>query len=1282
MRTMGVRNKPFFILLMSFLLILGSMPLANRPAAAAATAFSNVTMNTSNPAMYDKYEMTFNLSSTYTNPFNPDEVSVNATITTPSGTVESVPGFYKSNSSPNWAIRYSPRQAGVHSVVLSVTDASGTGTSSTYTFTAGGPGSNRGFMTAQGDRFVDSFGSQLTLLGTNFAWNNTSDSTAVTTEIPNLLPAKMNFLRVWYSCWWSSIAPEWGPITANEAGLTINYAGIGKYQLDNQARMDQMLDTAAANGVYIMLTMNSFGDMYYQWNVNAYNQANGGPSTYSENNADFWTNPTAISYQKKLLRYMFARFGYSRALGMLEYWNESDNRVDTSAATRASWHATMDNYWKSLDFYHHPTTTSFAWKDHAGSGQQSWETLTTLSATNVHRYDSSANVVDAWEQQIDNLHALASGKPAFIGEVGKADTDQTTDPTIDEYMHNALWGPIFRAGAAGGSLWWTFETGFALPASFKAIYTQLANFIQPEEDHLINMPFVDYGLQSNNTKIGGFKDNSRAYLWINDTQANHTVTSPITVSGMSFTIPMPNNYYNVTYYNTYTGTYGSTSSVQATGGNLVLNNVPAFSRDIAVKIECEGCNAPDTTAPTAPTNVVSPSKTDTTVTLSWSPSTDNVRVTDYDVYRGSAKIGSTGGATTYTATGLTANTAYSFTVKAKDNAGNESAASSALNVTTNPPDTTAPTAPSGLASPSRLDLSVTLSWTASTDNVGVTAYDIYRNGSLAGTVSGTQTSYTDTGLSPSTTYSYYVKARDARNNTSAASGTISVTTLAPIPVNKLQNAGFDTSNSNNKPDQWVCENDYFCYRDTTVKRSGTASMKMTGDSGPWLAFYQDAAATAGTAYTFDGYYNAAANNGTTIEFRLRFLDASNTILQDNLLYTHTGTNTGFANINGTRTAPANTAKARVYIYMKDLRGSLYFDDFSLTDGSGGSGTPDTTAPTAPTNLTSPSKTATTVDLSWTASTDDVGVTGYDIYRGTTLIGTTTGATTYQATGLNAGTAYSFTVKAKDAAGNVSAASSALNVTTNAAADTSAPTAPTGLTSPSKTQTAVNLSWTASTDNVGVTGYDIYQGTFLIGSTSGATTFQATGLTAGTAYGFTVKAKDAAGNVSAASSTLNVTTDAASGGSGNLLANAGFETDNGSSRPASWTYEQDYYVSRNTSTYRSGSSSIRINGDSGPWFGWYQDVAATAGNSYTFDGYVNITANNGSTLQFKVQFFDASGSMLADNTITTYSGTTTSGWVNVHGSYTAPANTAKVRVYTYFKDMRGTFFFDDYSLTSN
>ncbi|WP_289734455.1 endo-1,4-beta-xylanase [Streptomyces macrolidinus] len=97
-------------------------------------------------------------------------------------------------------------------------------------------------------------------------------------------------------------------------------------------------------------------------------------------------------------------------------------------------------------------------------------------------------------------------------------------------------------------------------------------------------------------------------------------------------------------------------------------------------------------------------------------------------------------------------------------------------------------------------------------------------------------------------------------------------------------------------------------------------------------------------------------------------------------------------------------------------------------GSGGGGGGDTTPPSAPSGLTVTGTTATSVSLKWTASTDNVGVTGYDVYRGSTKVGSAT-STSYTDTGLTASTTYSYTVKAKDAAGNTSAASSAVTATT-------------------------------------------------------------------------------------------------------------------------------------------------------------------------------------------------------------------------------------------------------------
>ncbi len=182
--------------------------------------------------------------------------------------------------------------------------------------------------------------------------------------------------------------------------------------------------------------------------------------------------------------------------------------------------------------------------------------------------------------------------------------------------------------------------------------------------------------------------------------------------------------------------------------------------------------------------------------------------------------------------------------------------------------------------------------------------------------------------------------------------------------------------------------------------------------------------------------------------------------------------------------------------------------------------PDTTAPTAAT-LSASGTTLTSTNLSWSGATDNVGVTGYDVYKDGVLLGSTTTASTYAVTGLTSATTYAFTVNAKDAAGNVSLASNTVSVTT-LTPDTTAPTAPT-LSASGTTSTTTTLSWTGATDNVAVTGYNVYRGTTLLGSTTTATTYAVSGLTASTAYNFYVQAKDAAGNISIASNTVSVTT---------------------------------------------------------------------------------------------------------------------------------------------------------------
>lgn len=193
---------------------------------------------------------------------------------------------------------------------------------------------------------------------------------------------------------------------------------------------------------------------------------------------------------------------------------------------------------------------------------------------------------------------------------------------------------------------------------------------------------------------------------------------------------------------------------------------------------------------------------------------------------------------------------------------------------------------------------------------------------------------------------------------------------------------------------------------------------------------------------------------------------------------------------------------------------------------------DTQQPTTPGTPFKTGATASSITLAWAASSDNVGVTGYEIWRedsrGWTEIGTTDGATlSFTDTGLNAGTTYGYKLYARDAADNWSGVSSILTADTSASTDTGKPSVPTSLTKTGSTANSISISWTASADNVGVTGYEVFRGTTSVGTTNGSTlSFSDTGLAAGTSYSYQVRARDAAGNWSAKSSALAASTAAA------------------------------------------------------------------------------------------------------------------------------------------------------------
>jgi len=341
-------------------------------------------------------------------------------------------------------------------------------------------------------------------------------------------------------------------------------------------------------------------------------------------------------------------------------------------------------------------------------------------------------------------------------------------------------------------------------------------------------------------------------------------------------------------------------------------------------------------------------------------------------------------------------------------------------------DTSAPTAPSGLTATANGSTRIDLAWTASTDDVGVVGYEIFRGGSLLTTV-GPVTSYADTTVSSGTSYTYKVRAFDGAGNRSAFSNTATATagsqtvTLTPVADARVEEAN-PSSNF------------------------GTAtSLRVDGGNGvhveSYLMFTASGLSGSVRNATLRIYATSATVDGPTVS------PAGNTWTETGITWGNKPAATGApaADAAGISSATWVTFTVTPLVsgngtYTFQLAGaSTDGVDFASREAANDPelvltmGSPDTQAPTAPTGLVASAGSPTQVDLTWTASTDDVAVTNYLIYRGGSLIATLGAtSTTYSDTTVSANSTYSYTVKARDGAGNTSAASNTANVTTPAA----------------------------------------------------------------------------------------------------------------------------------------------------------------------------------------------------------------------------------------------------------
>jgi glucose/arabinose dehydrogenase/fibronectin type 3 domain-containing protein len=438
------------------------------------------------------------------------------------------------------------------------------------------------------------------------------------------------------------------------------------------------------------------------------------------------------------------------------------------------------------------------------------------------------------------------------------------------------------------------------------------------------------------------------------------------------------------------------------------------------------------------------------------------------------------------------------------------------------PDSTPPAAPAGLTATPAGATQVNVSWTAATDNVGVSGYRLERcQGagctSFVEVATPTATTRGDAGLAPSTMYRYRVRAADLAGNLSDYSSVVTVTTPAPPDTTapSAPSALTATADGIDGIDlTW----------DASTDDSGVAEYRIERCSGTGCTSFVQVATTSATSYSSTGL-----TAGTDYRFRVRAADVA-------------------GNLSAYSTVAADRTNAG-----------------------------DTTAPTAPAGLAATAASPAQIDLTWTAASDDVGVTGYRVERcqGASCtdfadIATTT-TTSYSDTGRVAATAYRYRVRANDAAGNLGPYTSIAAATTAGDPDTTPPSAPGELTATAAGSEQVNLAWPAATDDVAVAGYRVERCAgsgctdfAQIGAPTG-TSYADTGVVASTTYRYRVRASDTSGNPGGYSGIADATTPAApttpvglvgawafEEGSGSITADVSGNGNTGTINGASWT----------------------------------------------------------------------------------------------------------------------------------
>lgn len=455
----------------------GMIALSLFVSASFAVEITSISQNSATISQYEKYEVTFTLDTTYSNPFDADIIDVTAVITQPGGTQVTVPAFYYREfevvgSSPEvyrnpgpeqWKIRFAPSIPGSYSFDIGINEGG-----SVSTFTGMGTfecteGTSRGFVRVDSDDplcFEYDDGTARNNIGHNVCWVS-KELAGCQTYYNNMALAGENWTRIWMCPWGDD---GWLAIEYSSGHWSNNFSGVGTYSLETCQRLDSVVETAEESGIGIQLVLQYHGlfstTTNSNWSDNPYNSTRPEDGGFLDAPEDFFSNAEAIRLTKNKYRYIIARWGYSPAIFAWELWNEVQY-TDGWSKTRSdvvNWHREMAEYISAVDAHEHLITTS----SHSSGFEDIWA-IEEIDVVQVHHYGTP--VIGSFKTTPREMGDQYN-KPVMLGEFGAGNIDGNNSETnvdilAEPYksqmleglvLHNGMWSAAHAKSSS--HLWW------------------------------------------------------------------------------------------------------------------------------------------------------------------------------------------------------------------------------------------------------------------------------------------------------------------------------------------------------------------------------------------------------------------------------------------------------------------------------------------------------------------------------------------------------------------------------------------------------------------------------------------------------------------------------------------------------------------------------------------------------------------------------------------------------------------------------------------------------------